>query len=468
MRGPATGPAQASGGRATARQLRGDAGGRRPERVRRHDRPARADGDLRRLPRRRDRRTRWVRYLGGRVVRRRQLRWRMGMGFGGRRSPDDYGHRLLTLDGPTLYYQTNLGAVVALDAETGGDPLGGHLSPAGPDAGGPGSDRDLNPAIVHDGLVIVAPDDASAIFAFDADSGRLVWKTDPIADEVKLEPPAGRGQGPAGRHRRPRALVRRQGPASCVRPGPTAARPRGLRPGPAGRRPDLLADPERDPRARPGAPGLRAEPPIKLMEVYQTTGGNLAVGDGYLIVAQADALVVFCQNSRLIERYRDEIARAPDQAAHLLPAGPGGRGRRAATSWRWSPRAGRRGRRSRSETIDGVAAGRRGPRPPVPAPDAAGRRGRRGGEAGRGGRRAWRRPRGRPVRPRPARGAARSWPTSSSRRAGRADAVEILEQVLADERLRGLTVSSEDGHRAIRADLLIADRLAAHRPAAGP
>ena len=40
------------------------------------------------------------------------------------------------------------------------------------------------------------------------------------------------------------------------------------------------------------------------------------------------------------------------------------------------------------------------------------------------------------------------------------DSVEILEQVLADERLRGLTVGSEDGHRAIRADLLIADRLA--------
>ena len=71
-------------------------------------------------------------------------------------------------------------------------------------------------------------------------------------------------------------------------------------------------DQDRDPR-----PGhrLRAEPPIKLMEIYQTTGGNLVAGDGYLIVAQPDALVVFCQNSRLIERYRDEIARNPDRAA---------------------------------------------------------------------------------------------------------------------------------------------------------
>ena len=33
-------------------------------------------------------------------------------------------------------------------------------------------DRDLNPAIIHDGLVIVAPDDAASIYAFDAGSGR--------------------------------------------------------------------------------------------------------------------------------------------------------------------------------------------------------------------------------------------------------------------------------------------------------
>ena len=64
--------------------------------------------------------------------------------------------------------------------------------------------------------------------------------------------------------------------------------------------------------------GLRAEPPIKLLETYHTKGGNLVAGDGYLIVAQADGLVVFCQNSRLIERYRDEIVRAPDQAANYF------------------------------------------------------------------------------------------------------------------------------------------------------
>ena len=49
--------------------------------------------------------------------------------------------------------------------------------------------------MVHDGLVIVAPSDADAIFAFDAGSGRLLWKTEPIADDVKLSHVLGVAKG---------------------------------------------------------------------------------------------------------------------------------------------------------------------------------------------------------------------------------------------------------------------------------
>jgi len=56
--------------------------------------------------------------------------------------------------------------------------LGRDLSAQDRADGGP-HDRDLNPAIAYDGMVIVAPDDAPCIYAFDAESGRLVWKTDP-------------------------------------------------------------------------------------------------------------------------------------------------------------------------------------------------------------------------------------------------------------------------------------------------
>ena len=41
------------------------------------------------------------------------------------------------------------------------------------------------------------------------------------------------------------------------------------------------------------------------------------------------------------------------------------------------------------------------------------------------------------------------------------EAVEICERLLTDERLRPLAVAADDGHRTIRADLYIADRLKA-------
>ena len=128
---------------------------------------------------------RWVRYLGAASS---EVDNFMAMGgMGGFAGPvaSDYGHRLLSLDGPFVYYQTNLGAVVALEAETGVVRWVANYPRQDSGRMG-GSDRDLNPAVVHEGLVIVAPSDAAAIYAFAADSGRLVWKTDPIAEEVKL------------------------------------------------------------------------------------------------------------------------------------------------------------------------------------------------------------------------------------------------------------------------------------------
>src|SRR5262249_5149232 len=130
--------------------------------------------------------TRWVRYLGAASSDAENMfGMGMGMGMGGMGSSNDSGHRLLTLEGTTIYYQTNLGAVVALDAETGSIRCVATY-PRLDRVGGGTHDRDLNRAIVHDGLVIAAPDDAGAIYAFEATTGRLVWKTDTLPDEVKL------------------------------------------------------------------------------------------------------------------------------------------------------------------------------------------------------------------------------------------------------------------------------------------
>src|SRR5262249_16115780 len=100
--------------------------------------------------------------------------------------------------------------------------------------------------------------------------------------------------------------------------------------------------------------GLMKEPPIKLQATYHTKGGgNLAAGDGYLIVAKEDALAVLCQNSRLIDRYRQEIAQDPERATkHYRPTRAAeaiGREEMALDSYREALRKARP-----DETIDGI------------------------------------------------------------------------------------------------------------------
>lgn len=397
---------------------------------------------------------RWVRYLGAASS---DVDNFMPMGGGfGVPVAGDYGHRLLSLDGPFLYYQTNLGAVISLEAETGSVRwVANYLRQDAVRTGG--SDRDLNPAVVHEGLVIVAPSDAAAIFAFDADSGRLVWQTEPIADEVKLSHLLGVAKGRVvATGDRVLLFDVKDGKLTATWPdsGKSEGYGRGLLAG------SRIYWPTKDKiEILDQGSGIRAEPPIKLMEMYNTTGGNLVAGDGYLIVAQPDALVVFCQNSRLIERYRDEIARNPGRAdTHYRLARAAeavGQDQLALESYEQAARIS-----TGAETIGGV-----------PLAEAARDHQfrllmRRAGEA--------RRDRKLGDAATSLEIAAKTARSDSDRLRARlllaevlleadrpADTIEILEQSMADERLRGLTVSSDDGHRAIRADLLIADRLSA-------
>lgn len=239
------------------------------------------------------------------------LEMQVGMPMGG--GAVDLAHRLLTLEGDMLFYQSNMGALAALDAMNGRvrwvatyphrDPVNGGLTT-----------RDLSPAIVHDGLVIVAPEDASAIYAFDAETGRLVWKTTdlPMDDVIHVLGIAKGKLFATGNHVW----------TIDVKNGQVLNRWPDNGQGFDGYGRGLLAGeqvywPTRtEIHVLDQSTGLRSRPPIKLGEAFQTTGGNLAVGDGYLVVAQADALVVYCQNSRLIERYREQIAMAPEQAIY--------------------------------------------------------------------------------------------------------------------------------------------------------
>jgi outer membrane protein assembly factor BamB/tetratricopeptide (TPR) repeat protein len=401
---------------------------------------------------------RWIRYVGAAAP---DGNNNNNFGFGGGMqgmvtSPGDFNHRLLSRDGPTLYYQTNLGALVALEAETGSILWVASYPRQEANRLGNDGERDLNPAVVHDGRVFIAPSDADAIFAFDAATGRLLWTYDQIADDVKLSHLLGVAKGrlvATGN----RVLLFDVKDGKLLHAWPDSGKSlegfgRGLLAG------DSIYWPtQNEIQILDQRTALRAEGPIKLLETYHTKGGNLVAGDGYLIVAQSDGLVVFCQNSRLVERYREEIARAPDEASNYFrlarAAEAIGRNQIALDMYAEATR------RARSnETVDGTslagAARDQKFKLHVRLAGMARRAGKwdsaaehlesAGAVARTGGERLQaqllladllldaKRPR---------------------------DAVAICERILSDDRLRGLAVAAADGHRTVRAELLIADRL---------
>ena len=267
---------------------------------------------------------RWVRHLGEAASDFDNNMMGMGMGMVG--SSNDLGHRLLTLDGPTVYFQTNLGAVAALDAETGGIRWVATYPRQERGGLGQGSQRDLNPAIVHDGLVIVAPDDAASIYAYDAGSGRLVWKTDPLPEEVKLAHLLGVAKGrlvATG----DRVLLFDVKTGKLLHTWPDGGAYRRVRPGHPRRRPDLLAHPERDPRPRPGdraAPRARDQAPGEVPDHGGEPRRGRRLPDRRPVRRPGRLLPEQPPDPALPRRDRA----GPRPGRELLPAGAGGRGDR--------------------------------------------------------------------------------------------------------------------------------------------
>lgn len=96
-------------------------------------------------------------------------------------------HNLLTLRQKTIYYNTNLGAVAAISARDGRihwvslypRARYGNLSELAPHW-----HRDLNPCLFDRGRLLVAPADSPRIFAFDAATGQMLWRSGTQVDDV--------------------------------------------------------------------------------------------------------------------------------------------------------------------------------------------------------------------------------------------------------------------------------------------
>ncbi|HEX4148329.1 MAG TPA: PQQ-binding-like beta-propeller repeat protein, partial [Pirellulales bacterium] len=102
---------------------------------------------------------------------------------------DEITHNLLTLHEGLLYYNTNLGAVAALDAGSG------HLAWVTSYPRAKSGDlsqrathfyRDLTPCVYDSGRLFVAPSDAPPVFALDAASGLLLWKVEPSQNDTPI------------------------------------------------------------------------------------------------------------------------------------------------------------------------------------------------------------------------------------------------------------------------------------------
>jgi outer membrane protein assembly factor BamB len=97
-------------------------------------------------------------------------------------STEEITHNLLTLDRGTLYINTNLGAVAAMDAADGRIRWLATYPRVERSARMLHAFRDLNPAVLNLGTVLVAPADFQGILAFDASNGQLLWTTGEFLD----------------------------------------------------------------------------------------------------------------------------------------------------------------------------------------------------------------------------------------------------------------------------------------------
>lgn len=231
-----------------------------------------------------------------------RLRWRTLVSSaetpGGGRLPE-ITHNLLTLAEGTIYYNTNLGAVAALDAGTGRLKWV-SLYPRARDVGAQdeGSStvhffRDLNPCVYYRGRLMVAPSDTRSIFALDANTGQTLWQSRLASDVVHL---LGVGKGSLVASGKElwwidadsgKVLAHWPGSGSPTGYG------RGLLAG--GRvywptRESIYAFDQKVPSE--GAP-VMTEPPIRLAGADDTTGGNLVPGPGVLLVAAPDHIDAF-------------------------------------------------------------------------------------------------------------------------------------------------------------------------------
>jgi outer membrane protein assembly factor BamB len=207
---------------------------------------------------------------------------------------DECTHNLLTLHRGTLYYNTNLGGIAALDAGTGHVRwLSLYRRAEGGDLNRPAGHlyRDLTPCVYHAGRIYAAPADTECVLALDADTGELVWDSRHPDDAVHVLGVSGDKLVLSGD--RLWMIEIESGRAVLMWPDENNPSPKGHGRG------ILLGDyvywPTREQIHVFSVSARRAvQQPIDLVQ-RGATGGNLLVTDGCLLVAGAADLFAVSQ-----------------------------------------------------------------------------------------------------------------------------------------------------------------------------
>ncbi len=227
-----------------------------------------------------------------------------------RKHADEVGltHNLLTLDGDTLFLNTNLGAIASLDTRDGRiNWVTTNPRLATVDLNRPEGFfyRDLNPCVVAGEMVFAAPADSPEILALHRTNGRVLWTVD-VPEATHLLGVVGSRLVAAGRRL---AFVefapgQPETPGTLIAQHPAADGPFGY--GRGALAAGLVYWPsvsgihifDAASTERVGLVELQNDP------AFRTTAGNVLIGADHVVIAQSDRLIAFSQYSH---RLRDEL-----------------------------------------------------------------------------------------------------------------------------------------------------------------
>lgn len=196
----------------------------------------------------------------------------------------------LTLVGDTIFFNTNLGAVAAVDKEDGRTRWVRRYDRASAGVADRRADhfrRELAPCVVAEGVVMAAPADTPLVFALDANTGKTLWVNEDAGDAIDLLGVSGGNLIATGD--RCRGIDVCTGRVRFVWPESPMA-------GIVGRGRGCLAGNEifwptrREIYVLDAATGAPTRPPIDI-SVYTENGANLDTAGGYLLVAADDKMI---------------------------------------------------------------------------------------------------------------------------------------------------------------------------------